>query len=150
MNKFKIFDMVALEGKKFTADDFRNSGLVLITNITESNIEPVITIAKSAEVSQAITAGILSCNINLLNYRNMKKFLDHADAVILLSLENNEYSARTITQRISDPVTKDGFVNLGIEDVKDTLRNAGTVYFGTGTAKSFCSSHSSKSILKVW
>ena len=131
----EIFDMAAIEGRKFTAEDFVNSGLNLITNITESNIESAISIAKFAESSQAVTVGILSGNINPLN-QNMRKFLDHADAVILISEDNNEYSARTITDSISDLITKCGLVNLEIEDIAEFLRNAGTVYFGKGIGKS--------------
>ena len=65
----------------------------------------------------------------------MKGFLDFADAVIV-SWVKNEDSSRAITDSISALVTESGFVNIDIEDVEDILRNAGTVYFGTGTAKS--------------
>ena len=129
----EIFDMVAIEGRKFPAEDFRNSGLNLITNITESDIESAITIAKSAESSQAVTVGILSGNISPLN-QNMRKFLDHADAVIISP--NNEYFARKMTEEISALITKSGFVNLDIYDVKEVLRNVGKVYFGKGIGKS--------------
>ena len=129
----EIFDMVAIEGRKFTSEDFINSGLNLITNITEANIESAISIAKSAGSSQAVTAGILSGNISSLN-KNMRKFLDHADAVIISP--NNEYFARKMTEEISALITKSGFVNLDIYDVKEVLRNVGTVYFGKGIGKS--------------
>lgn len=131
MEGLRIIDMS--EDEK--PSDFENIGLILIKNIREANIESAVKIAKSAESSRTVTAGILSGNINPLN-RNMKKFLDHADAVILLSVANNEYSARIITDTISDLITKAGFVNLDIEDVQEILRNAGTVYYGAGTAKS--------------
>ena len=66
----------------------------------------------------------------------MKRFFNHSDAVIQLSGENNEYSACLITEEISDLITNAGFVNLGLKDVKEIFRDAGTVYFGAATAKS--------------
>lgn len=137
MEGFRIIDLLKDEGPF----DFENTGLILITNITRSNIESAVKIAKSAKSLQTVTAGILSGNINMLNHNlmhndDMKKFLNYADAVIQLSGENNEYSARIITEGISDLITKAGFVNLGVSDVKEIFRDAGTVYFGAATAKS--------------
>ena len=128
MEGFRIIDMLKDEGPF----DFENTGLILITNITKSNIESAVKIAKSAKSSQTVTAGILSGNMN----HSIKRFFNHADAVIQLSGENNEYSARIITEVIEDLITKAGFVNLGVDDVKEIFRDAGTVYFGAATAKS--------------
>ena len=132
MEAVKIIDLL----KDEKPCDFENTGLILITNITEANIESAVKIAKSAESSQNVTAGILSCNINLLNYPDMRKFLDHADAVIQLLRDNNKYTARTITDLISDLITKTGFLNINIKAITETLKGAVTVYFVTGTAKS--------------
>ena len=130
MEGLRIIDLS--EDKK--PSDFENTGLILITNITEANIESAITIAKSAQSSQAVTVGILSGNINPLN-KNMRSLSELADAVII-SRENFSDSSRIITESISDLVTKFGFVNIEIEDVKEIFRDAGTVYYGAGTAKS--------------
>ena len=130
MEGLRIIDLS--EDKK--PSDFENTGLILITNITEANIESAITIAKSAQSSQAVTVGILSGNINPLN-KNMRSLSELADAVII-SCENFSDSSRIITESISDLVTKFGFVNIEIEDVKEIFRDAGTVYYGAGTAKS--------------
>lgn len=130
MEGLRIVDL----SKNETPYDFENTGLILIANITESNIESAVKIAKSAESSQAVTAGILLGNINPLN-KNMKRLSEFADAVVL-SPGKIKDSSCTITDAVSDLVTKSGFVNLDIEDVKEILSNAGTVYFGAGTAKS--------------
>lgn len=130
MEGLRIIDLS--EDKK--PSDFENTGLILITNITEANIKSAITIAKSAQSSQAVTVGILSGNINPLN-KNMRSLSELADAVII-SRENFSDSSRIITESISDLVTKFGFVNIEIEDVKEIFRDAGTVYYGAGTAKS--------------
>lgn len=130
MEGLRIIDLS--EDKK--PSDFENTGLILITNITEANIESAIIIAKSAQSSQAVTVGILSGNINSLN-KNMRSLSELADAVII-SRENFLDSSRIITESISDLVTKFGFVNIEIEDVKEIFRDAGTVYYGAGTAKS--------------
>ena len=140
MDEFKIIDIAGNKERQFTPESFRttglleDSGLILITGITESNLKDAITVAKSAHESRAVTAGILSGNINPLN-QNMKGFLDFADAVIV-SRVKNEDTSRAITDSISALVTKSGFVNIDIEDVEEIFRDAGTVYFGTGTAKS--------------
>ena len=132
MEGLRIIDLLKDEGPF----NFENTGLILITNITKSNIESAVKIAKSAKSSQNITVGILSGNINPLNHDDMKRFFNHSDAVIQLSGENNEYSACLITEEISDLITNAGFVNLGLKDVKEIFRDAGTVYFGAATAKS--------------
>ena len=93
MEGLRIIDLLKDEGPF----NFENTGLILITNITKSNIESAVKIAKSAKSSakssQNITVGILSGNINPLNHDDMKRFFNHSDAVIQLSGENNEYSA---------------------------------------------------------
>lgn len=139
MDDFKIIDMAGNQETQFTPDTFRrsgfteNAGLTLITNITESNIKDAIKIAESARASSNVTAGIISGNINPLN-QNMKRLSDSVDAVIL-SPGKTEDSSRGIIEAVSDLVTKTGFVNIDIEDVNEILRNAGTVYFGAGTAE---------------
>ena len=139
MDDFKIIDMAGNQETQFAHDTFRSSGftenarLTLITNITESNIRDAITIAESASTSANVTAGIISGSINPLN-QNMKRLSDIADAVIL-SPGKTEDSSRGIIEAVSDLVTKTGFVNIDIEDVNEILRDAGTVYFGAGTAE---------------
>ncbi|MBR0257615.1 MAG: hypothetical protein IJQ58_07750 [Synergistaceae bacterium] len=102
-----------------------NSSLTLITGITESNLNDAITLTKSAHESGIVTAGSMSGS------EGMKSFLDAADAVII-SRGNDESE---IINGISDLITKIGFVNLDIEDITEILKDAGTVYYGTGTAK---------------
>ena len=130
MKDMKIIDLS--ENEKLS--DFENTKLILITNITESNIKNAITIAESASASESVTVGIISGSINPLN-QNMRRLSDSVDAVILSPGKIEDSSSR-IVEAISDLVTKSGFVNLDIEDVKEILRDAGTVYFGAGTAKS--------------
>ncbi len=139
MDDFKIIDMAGNQETQFTHDTFRRSGftenasLTLITNITESNIKDAIRVAESAKASESVTAGSISGSINPLN-QNMKRLSDIADAVIL-SPGKTEDSSRRIIEAVSDLVTKTGFVNIDIEDVNEILRDAGTVYFGAGTAE---------------
>ena len=53
------------------------------------------------------------------------------DAVILSGGEDES----VIAGRISDLIAKTGFVNPDIEDIIGIFRDAGTVYFASGTAK---------------
>ena len=137
---FKIIDMAVNQETQFSPDTFRISGfsefsgLTLITNITESNIKSAIRVAESSTSSENVTVGITTGNINPLN-QNMKSLCEAADAVII-SRKKSEDSPGGITNAISDLITKMGFVNLDIEDVIEIFRNAGTVYYGAGTAKS--------------
>ena len=128
MDGFKIIDMAADKDSRFTS-----GGLILITGITESNLNDAITITESAKASENVTAGILSGNINPLN-QNMRRLSEIVDAVII-SPGKIEDPSRAITDSISDLITKTGFVNIDIEDLQEIFRDAGTVYYGTGTAK---------------
>ena len=51
MEGLRIIDLLKDEGPF----NFENTGLILITNITKSNIESAVKIAKSAKSSQNIT-----------------------------------------------------------------------------------------------
>ncbi len=131
MKEFRIIDMAGNKEHKFTPDSFRSSGfsensaLTIITGITESNLKDAITLAKSSHESGIVTAGIMSGN------EGIKSLLDVADAVII-SRDNDESE---ILSGISDLIIKMGFVNIDIEDIAEILKDAGTVYYGTGTAE---------------
>ena len=56
------------------------------------------------------------------------------DAVIVSPGKNEDVSCE-VADEISGLITKIGFVNPDSGDVEEFFRNAGTVYFGTGTAK---------------
>lgn len=132
MDDLAIIDMAANESNPNLS--LMDKNIILITGITEANINSAIRAAESSTSSENVTVGIIAGNINPLN-KNMKRLSELADAVII-SRENFADSSRIITEAISDIITKFGFVNLEIEDVKEIFRDAGTVYFGTGTAKS--------------
>ena len=132
MDDLAIIDMAANESNPNLS--LMDKNIILITGITEENINSAIRAAESSTLSENVTVGIIASNINPLN-KNMKRLSELADAVII-SRENFADSSRIITEAISDIITKFGFVNLDIEDVKEIFRDAGTVYFGTGTAKS--------------
>lgn len=132
MDDLAIIDMAANESNQNLSLTDKN--IILITGITEENINSAIRAAESSTSSENVTVGIIAGNINPLN-KNMKRLSELADAVII-SRENFADSSRIITEAISDIITKFGFVNLDIEDVKEIFRDAGTVYYGAGTAKS--------------
>ncbi len=132
MDDLAIIDMAANESNPNLS--LMDKNIILITGITEANINSAIRAAESSTSSENVTVGIIAGNINPLN-KNMKRLSELADAVII-SRGNFEDSSRIITEAISDIITKFGFVNLDIEDVKEIFRDAGTVYYGAGTAKS--------------
>lgn len=132
MDDLAIIDMAANESNPNLS--LMDKNIILITGITEENIKSAIRVAESSTSSENVTVGIIAGNINPLN-KNMKRLSELADAVII-SRGNFEDSSRIITEAISDIITKFGFVNLDIKDVKEIFRDAGTVYYGAGTAKS--------------
>ena len=63
MDEFKIIDIAGNKERQFTPESFRTtgflevSGLILITGITESNLNDAIPLAESARKSGVITLG---------------------------------------------------------------------------------------------
>ncbi|MBQ3446078.1 MAG: hypothetical protein IJG37_00360, partial [Synergistaceae bacterium] len=72
MDMFRIVDMAGNDGKSFAPDGFRGTGLILITGITESNIESAVKISESARAEGTVTAGIISGSVNP-NSENMTR-----------------------------------------------------------------------------
>lgn len=119
--------------RKFSlSDDWEDSELLLIVGITELTLSEAVEFARQAREKGIVTAGIPVQPIADGN-KDMRKFREYADAVILTSTGTNSNPEET-AEGISDLLTKAGFVNLDIEDVQDIFRDTGTVYFGTGIA----------------
>ena len=128
-----IMDIETNKGRIFTADDLAGVDILLMTGITTETLEDAVSLARIAGKSGIVTIGIPSHNIPP-EIEDFQEFRKYADAVIF-SRYKTERVSRRIVERISDLVNKSGFVNLDIEDVKSVFKNAGTVYFGEGSAK---------------
>ena len=115
-----------------TPNDFQDSELHLIAGITASNLKSATSLAEISRKAGSVTVGIPSEEIPSSN-EDMQKFIDMADAVIITQ-KNTEHVTRKIIEVIENLITKSGFVNLDIADVRECFRNAGTVYFGVGIA----------------
>lgn len=127
----RIIDVAGNTERHITPDDIKKTGLqgisnlILITGITESSIDSAISISESPKAEETVIAGIFSGS------KDMKRLHDSMDAVILSGGEDED----VIAGKISDLIAKTGFVNPDVEDITGIFSNAGTVYFGTATAK---------------
>lgn len=130
-----ITDIEMNKGRNFTADDLAGVDILLMTGITTETLEDAVSLARIAGKSGIVTVGIPSHSIPSES-EGIQKLRKYADAVIFSV-------SRRIVERISDLVNKAGFVNLDIEDVRSVFKNAGTVYFGEGSAK-FCTEAAKK------
>ena len=128
-------DIETNKGRNFTADDLAGVVILLITSITTEMLEDAVSLARIAGKSGIVTVGIPSYSIPSES-EGIQKLRKYADAVIFSRCKTERVSRR-IVERISGLVNKSGFVNLDIKDVRSVFENAGTVYFGEGSAK-FC------------
>ena len=123
MKDLKIIDISKYE----KTINFENTCLILITGVTESNLNDAITLAESARESGVILVGIPEGDIASGN-EDMRKFSNIADDVILTRDKTEGISRRT-AEELSAIAKRDGDV-LPITSI---FRNAGTVYYGTGS-----------------
>ncbi|MBR0251102.1 MAG: ankyrin repeat domain-containing protein [Synergistaceae bacterium] len=126
MKAMKIIDL--LKGEETL--NFENTGLILMTGITESTLKDAITLAKSARESGVVSIGIPEGSTASGN-EDMKKLADVADAVIF-TRETTESISRRIAEELSSITERESDI-LGIPTITDIFRNAGTVYYGTGS-----------------
>ena len=120
MKAMKIIDL--LKGEETL--NFENTGLILMTGITESTLKDAITLAKSARESGVVSIGIPEGSTASGN-EDMKKLADVADAVIF-TRETTEGISQKIAEELSALTERSG-------DIPTIFRNAGTVYYGTGS-----------------
>ena len=126
MRAMRIIDL----SKSEKPSDFENTALILITGITESTLNNAITLAKSARESGVVSIGIPEGSTASGN-EDMKKLADVADAVIF-TRETTESISRRIAEELSSITERESDI-LGIPTITDIFRNAGTVYYGTGS-----------------
>lgn len=126
MRAMRIIDL----SKNEKPSDFENTALILITGITESTLNNAITLAKSARESGVVSIGIPEGSTASGN-EDMKKLADVADAVIF-TRETTESISRRIAEELSSITERESNI-LGIPTITDIFRNAGTVYYGTGS-----------------
>ena len=117
MSAIKIIDL----SKDEKPYDLEESGCILITGITESNLNDSIRVAESARESNIVTIGIPA------GIYDMKRFSDVADAVIFSHDESE--TSRGIAEEISD---RDSDI-FDISTMRAIFSNAGTVHYGTGS-----------------
>lgn len=129
-----VLNIIDVTENKVRPSDLEGTGLLVITGITESTLNDAISLAKSAREEGIVTAGILSHSIPQES-GDFQEFRKYADAVIFSRCKAERVSRR-IAERISDNGNESDFMTLDIEDITEFLRNAGTVHFGEGRAKS--------------
>ena len=130
MKAIKIIDLM----KKEKPFDFAGNRLIritgiidiiLITGITESNLNKAITIAESARESGVVTVGIPAGNDDI------RRFSDVSDAAILTS-EKTEGISQRIAEELSAMTERDSHI-FDIRTITEIFRNAGTVHYGSGS-----------------
>ena len=114
MSAIKIVDL----SKDERPYDVEDSSCILITGITESNLNDAIRVAESARESGVVTIGIPAGNYDV------KGFADVADAVIFTRNESD--ISRTIAEELSELTDNSARILANI------FRNAGTVHYGSG------------------
>lgn len=124
----KKFSVNAIQdSKKFFDDNFHDTSMILIVNMSGSSAERnfAFNTARAAKSSGALTLGIPVKTEN-----NMQDFRDYFDAVIISCADDTE--PYMTAEGIVDIITKAGFVNLDFLDVKNMLHDTGAAYFVTG------------------
>lgn len=124
----KKFSVNAIQdSKKFFDDNFHDTSMILIVNMSGSSAERnfAFNTAHAAKSSGALTLGIPVKTEN-----NMQDFRDYFDAVIISCADDTE--PYMTAEGIVDIITKAGFVNLDFLDVKNMLHDTGAAYFVTG------------------
>ena len=122
MGKLRIIDII--ESRR--PNDIDDIDLLVITGIKVSTLRDAVRLSESAR-----DKGIITIGIPLHDVSDMGEFRNYFDAVII-----SKSATERITKAISVIVNELGYV-------KEILSNAGTVYFGEGSARS-CSDATKK------
>ena len=111
--------------KKIIDENFKHTNIIFVVGY--GPLTPCV--AKAAKDS-----GILTIGISLSYYEELKAMLkDASDA--LISLETGMSSIKYVVESVANLITKSGFVNIELGDVKNILQDVGTAFIGTGRAK---------------
>lgn len=120
--------------KKFFSDNFSDTDMIFIINILGSEKDFAVKIARAAKSSGALTLGI-PVSSEAFNEKDMQRFKDYSDAVILSFDENADDIPLMIVSGIMVFLSQSGYVNLDFWDIKSVLFNSGTAFFGTAYAE---------------
>jgi len=120
--------------KKFFFDNFSDTDMIFIINILGSEKDFAVKIARAAKSSGALTLGI-PVSSEAFNEKDMQRFKDYSDAVILSFDENADDIPLMIVSGIMVFLSQSGYVNLDFWDIKSVLFNSGTAFFGTAYAE---------------
>ncbi|MBR2208123.1 MAG: hypothetical protein IJ859_04860 [Synergistaceae bacterium] len=117
--------------KKVIDENCTNSDIIFI--IGDSPLTPCLANATK-------DLGILTIGIVLSHDEELKnKFKEASDALISFekdtSWDEQINLVKNAVQSIANLITKSGFINLEIGDVKNILQDVGTAFIGTGHAK---------------
>ena len=130
----KIFPHEVHDFQKFFAENFHETDMIFIIDIFGEFKDFALKLAYAAKSSGALT---LSIPIQLQNKRDLQKFKDYSDSVILSCV--NDYETLDVPIMIVEGITtliaKQGFVNDDFLDIKSILHNTGTAFFGTEYAE---------------
>lgn len=118
--------------KKFFSENFPETDMIFIIDIFGSEKDFAVKIARVAKSSGALTLGI-PVSSGAVNERDMQRFKDYSDAVILSLGDKNTSDdiPLMIVGGITDLLTESGYVNINFYDIQSVLYNSGTVFFGT-------------------
>lgn len=134
-DSFKVpikFDVQSADAcKKVIDENCTNSDIIFI--IGDSPLTPCLANATK-------DLGILTIGIVLSHDEELKnQFKEASDALISFekdtSWDEQINLAKNAVQSIANLITKSGFINLEIGDVKNILQDIGTAFIGTGHAK---------------
>lgn len=118
MNKLRVINIT----ENCRPNDLEGSDILIVTGITVSTLRDAVRLSQSAREQGIVTVGI-----PLHDVSDMGEFRKYFDAVII-SQSSTESIAEVIPAFVNQSVL------VGIVDVKEILRNAGTVYFVEGSA----------------
>ena len=117
--------------KKIINENFNDAEIFFV--IGDSLL--VLSVAKAAKETGKFIIGITTAS----NEEFRAEFKQISDALIsfneVISSDEQIKLSQNIVESIADLLTKSGFVNLEIEDIKAILQNTGTAFLGIGIAE---------------
>ena len=117
--------------KKIINENFNDAEIFFV--IGDSLL--VLSVAKAAKEAGKFIIGITTAS----NEELRAEFKQISDALIsfneVISSDEQIKLSQNVVESIADLLTKSGFVNLEIEDIKAILQNTGTAFLVTGTAE---------------
>ena len=132
----KIFPHEIHDFQKFFAENFHKTDMIFIVDIFGDFKDFALNLAYAAKSSGALTLGIPIQNKGI-NERDLRKFRDYSDSVILSCANDNEFHEvpAMIIEGIATLITEHGELKVDFSYIKNILFNSGTTFFGTGYAE---------------